>query len=575
MASLPATSRIKPPDTAARASLKSAEGGKPTTVASIRPPAVPGATAARTTTNIRHAAADNFLEEAAAASQASATNILSLPDAIEDEQRVADRPTTLSERLKMPSELPGADAPPLDLPPRDSPERDPAIDAQFPRMPPMTTRFRIEGGADQPALTLADLERISLENNPTIVQAAGDIDAAVGAAIQAGAYPNPVVGYEADTVGSAGTRNYQGVFVEQEIKTAGKLDLARSIANIDLMNRQQDLRKARAELLRKVRENYFAVQVARENLRYNGALVRFTNEVYRIQVEQLKGGQAAAYEPLQLRALGVQARGAFRVAENRYNSAWKQLAAALGEPDLPAAPLTGRVSFPYRPIDYDGALGFMLTHNSEMLSARNLEFQKRLNLRLAEVTPIPNINLYTAIQKDFTTPPVGRTTYNVQFGVPVPIFNRNRGGIQQARGELVRAAEEARRVRLDLTARLADAFEDYENNRILLEYYQEHVLPDLARVYRGIHERHQQESEQIIFNEIVVAQQQFQQAIATYITAMNGQWSAYAEIAALLQLEDLSQLPLAAAAPPVDALPEPAQVPPPETPLPNDEGQEL
>lgn len=473
--------------------------------------------------------------------------------------------STLSERLKMPIELPGADAPPLDLPPPDSEQRASSIEALFPGLPVLSTDFRIEGAADQRELSLANLEQLAIENNPTIVQAAADIEAAAGAAIQAGAYPNPVVGYEADTVGSAGTRNYQGMFLEQEIMTAGKLDLARSIANVGLMNRQQDLRKARADLFQKVRSNYFAVQVARENLRYCEALVRFTNEVYRVQVEQLKGGQAAAYEPMQLRALATQARGAFFQARNRYVSAWKQLAAAVGEPDLPATPLVGRVDLPYHPIDYEAALSQMLTTNSQMLAARNLEFQKRLGLRLAEVTPIPNINLYTAIQKDFTTPPVGRTTYNVQFGVPVPIFNRNRGGIQQSRGELVRAAEEVNRVRLQLTAELADAFERYENNRMLLDYYSRSILPDLARVYRGVYERHQQESDQVVFSDIIVIQQQLQQAIAAYVLAMSGQWDAYADVAALLQLEDLSLLPTVrdggdGGAMPLEALP-PAEEP--------------
>ncbi|MGQ0637422.1 MAG: TolC family protein, partial [Planctomycetaceae bacterium] len=473
--------------------------------------------------------------------------------------------STLSERLKSPAELPGADAPPLELPSMESEERGSAIDALFPGLPPLVAEFRVEGAADQPQLTLADLERLALDNNPTIVQASADIEAAAGAAIQAGAYPNPVVGYEADTVGSAGTRNYQGVFIEQEIKTAGKLDLARSIATVDLMNKQLGLRKSRADLLRKVRSNYFAALVARENLRYSTALVRFTNEVYRVQVEQLKGGQAAAYEPMQLRALAVQARGAFAQARNRYVSAWKQLAAALGEPDLPATALAGRVDLPYHPVDFEAAISHMLTYNSDMLAARNLEFQKRLELRLAEVIPIPNINLYTAIQKDFTTPPVSRTTYNVQLGVPVPIFNRNRGGIQQARGELVRASEEMNRVRLDLTAQLADAFERYETNRTLLEYYRDRILPDFARVYRGVYERHQQESDQVVFGDIIVAQQFLQTSIATYVVAMNAQWTAYADITALLQLEDLSQLPLAESGPSAVGL-EPLVLPPVDVP---------
>ncbi|HTI51275.1 MAG TPA: TolC family protein [Planctomycetaceae bacterium] len=192
----------------------------------------------------------------------------------------ADASSTLSERLKIPETLPGADAPPLVLPPDDPdhPElKTQAIEDLFPVMSRLEAGIRTEGAPDMPRFSLADLEQIALNNNPKITQAAADVEAAVGAAIQSGAYPNPTVGYEADTVGSAGTRNYQGMFFTQDIITAGKLELSRAIANVDLMNKQLALRKARAELLQKVRSGYFAVLVARENLKYSQGLVKFTD----------------------------------------------------------------------------------------------------------------------------------------------------------------------------------------------------------------------------------------------------------------------------------------------------------
>jgi cobalt-zinc-cadmium efflux system outer membrane protein len=495
-----------------------------------------------------------------------------------------EKRSTLSDRLRIPETLPGSEAPPLVLPPEDQdhPElRTQAIEDLFPVMMKLEAGIRTEGAPDMQRYSLADLEQIALNNNPKIAQAAADVEAAVGAAVQAGAYPNPMVGYEADTVGSAGTRNYQGVFFTQDIITAGKLELARAVANVTLMNKQLALRRARAELLQRVRAIYFAVLVARENLQYSHGLVKFTDEVFRIQVEQTKGGQTAAYEPMQLRALAVQSRNAFRQAVNNYNAAWKQLAASLGDPNLPSAILEGDGAQVGAPVDYEAALAYMLSNHTEILGARNLEFQARLNVRLAEVTPIPDVRVYSTFQHDFTTPPTGRTTYNLQLGVPVPIFNQNRGGIQRARGELVRAAEELNRARVDLSAQLAATFARYENNRIAMEYYRDHILPDLARVYRGVYERHQQGADQqgaqpVGFGDIIVAQQQLMTAISNYVAAMNEQWTAYADLAGLLQLEDLSRLPLAepaatsepVAVPPADQALEPPAEPAPPAELP-------
>ena len=74
-------------------------------------------------------------------------------------------------------------------------------------------------------LTLAQLEQIALERNPTLSQAAMRIESARGQCQQVGLYPNPVAGYVSEEMGSGGTAGKQGAFVSQEIVTGGKLNL--------------------------------------------------------------------------------------------------------------------------------------------------------------------------------------------------------------------------------------------------------------------------------------------------------------------------------------------------------------
>src|SRR5262245_25160004 len=79
------------------------------------------------------------------------------------------------------------------------------------------------------ALGLAELEQLALQRNPTLAQAAAQVEASRAKALQAGLYPNPRAGYQADQIGIAGTAGeLQGAFVQQEIVTAGKLRLGRA-----------------------------------------------------------------------------------------------------------------------------------------------------------------------------------------------------------------------------------------------------------------------------------------------------------------------------------------------------------
>jgi cobalt-zinc-cadmium efflux system outer membrane protein len=128
--------------------------------------------------------------------------------------------------------------------------------------------------------------------------------------------------------------------------------------------------------------------------------------------------------------------------------------------------------------------------------------------------------------------------------MPIPVFDRNKGNILTAQGFLIRATEEIPRVQNDLRSRLADAFERFETNRFQVGVSRDQILPDAVRTYRGTYERHAQESEVVGFADVVVAQQNLLSAVGTYITALNGQWAAFVDIAGLLQVESLKELSL-------------------------------
>ncbi len=172
----------------------------------------------------------------------------------------------------IPSGIPGATAPPLILPPVDEAhpqKRLTAIDILFPNPPPV---YEIATPADTQVVTLEQLEELAVNNNPTLVQARGNITVNRGSAIQAGVYPNPVIGYETDSFGSSNNRNYEGMSLQQTVKTAGKLTLQRTIANMDMMNAELQWRRTELDVRRQVRAGYYNVLVAQEANKINAAL---------------------------------------------------------------------------------------------------------------------------------------------------------------------------------------------------------------------------------------------------------------------------------------------------------------
>jgi outer membrane protein, heavy metal efflux system len=444
-------------------------------------------------------------------------------------------------RLRIPDDLPGADVAPLRLPPltpANQKEREAAIRKLFPPLPPLGPPLSSQPGPDGVPLSLGALQRMAQDANPALRQAMHEIEAARGSAIQAGLAPNPVFGFEADNVNQGSTAGEQGAFIQQTIKTAGKLKLAQAAASVNVLNAELALRRIQFEVASQVRNNYFAVLVAQETFRSAYALAGFTDEAYSIWTDQVFAQLAAPYEPLQLRVLSFQARGYLLQARNRYDSAWKQLAASVGNPSMPPTQLAGRVDAPTPVFKYQELLEHISARHTDILTAANSALKARYMLRLAQVTPIPDVHLQLVLQKDYTTHP-NNFTQNLQLGVPVPIFDRNQGEIHRAEAELARADLEGTRVRNDLAARLASAFERYENNRKLLEYYKLHMLPDQVMAFRGLYQQYELQADKVGFTALLQGQQNLGQTVTAYLTVLGDHWSSVVDLANLAQSEDL------------------------------------
>ncbi len=458
--------------------------------------------------------------------------------------------TSSKNRLQVSPDLPGAQEPPVRLPKftkENMAQREAILAKMYPPLPVMTADPVLGFNADGKPYTLSELQKIALTSSPKIKQAVALVAAARGSALQAGLYPNPDFGYEGDTMLTNGTAGYQGGYIQQTIVTASKLPTARQAALMEVRITELSLRKAETDLSREVRNGYFAVLVAEQNIRVSKALASLSAEVYETLIDQVKkGGFAAPYEPFQLRVLALQAFGQLVQAKNRRTSAWKQLTASMGVPGLPSSQLAGDINIPIPVYRYEECVKRVTLLHTSVGSAEFDLLKAQALLKLAQITPIPDVTVRVMLQKDFTAPP-NAASPSVQVGMPIPVWNRNQGNILQAESQMVSASEAKHKARNQLTSDLAEAFERYENNRVLLSYYRDQILPDQIRTYRGLFERFHLEvkiadAENLTFADVVNAQNILSASVVQYLQILGNMWISVVDIANLLQTDDLFQI---------------------------------
>jgi cobalt-zinc-cadmium efflux system outer membrane protein len=409
----------------------------------------------------------------------------------------------------------------------------------------------LPGPGGQP-YTLAQLQQLAAENSPTLIQAAADVEAARGRLDQAWAFPNPTVGYEADPSNDGSVAGVQGFFIDQTIRNSSKIRLQVESARQDLKDAELALRRARSDLATQVRTAYFALLVAREGVRVNRGLSQFAEAVYRVQVNLVAAGPSAPYEPATLRAQAYLARLAHKQAIETYALAWKQLVAAAGLRQLPLSEVAGRIDTAIPSYDYDVVLAHVLHNHTDVLTARNAIDRGRYNLKLAQITPLPDVDVRLAVLKEFALPPQ-KLVHTVQVGLPLPVWDLNKGNIHAAEAALVRATEEPHRVEITLTTNLATAYTTYRTNLEALDYYRTRVLPDQVIAYRGVFLRRNVDAT-VAFADLVTAQQALSTSVGAYLTVLGQVWTSAVTVADFLQTDDLFQLAHPLEVPPLPEL---------------------
>jgi cobalt-zinc-cadmium efflux system outer membrane protein len=466
--------------------------------------------------------------------------------------------------LKIPDTIPGSEAKWI------SKEEARHLERLYSDLEPLPEPPVPRPGPDGQPLALARLQEVAALNSPDLRQAAADVETARGNWIQARTYPNPTVGYESDLVGTGPAPGYQGIFIDQPIKTGGKLELAGAAALKDLQNAELALKRARSDLATRVRNAYFVHLVARETVRVNRGLSVLTDELYRRQVEYVaRAGQGSSYEPAYLRSLAYTSRLAYKQAIESYLYTWTQLVAVINLRHLPLTEVAGRVDRFVPCYHFEEVLAHALKYHTDLLTAANAIDKARFNLKLAQVTPwTQDLDLRVVVQKDFTTAPF-QVVHNINLGMPLSVWDQNKGNIIAAEGALMRAEEETHRVEVNLRNNLAAAFLNYRNNLIALQDYQQHILPDQIRALRGVEERRRIFGEFVpppppgapgalfgggpAFADLITAEQTLVTSVTTYLTLLGSLWSAVVSTADFLQTDDLFQL---AEPQPIPPLPE-------------------
>jgi len=323
-------------------------------------------------------------------------------------------------------------------------------------------------------LTLTDLEGIAIQNNPTMAAAAARIEAARGRQLQAGLYPNPIVGYHATEIRNLGTAGQQGGFISQRFITGGKRQLDQAIAGKDIDEEHFRFHAQEQRVLSDVRVRFYAALAAQQRLELTQELARLGDNLVEATETLLAGRLGTENDLLQAQIKADEAHILYDNARNQTVESGRRLAAAIGIPTMQMTPLAGELAGELSTIAWEECYRMVLGCNPELNAANTRMERASIAIQRARREPLPNVDLAVSVRHHNVTQ---SDVANVQVGVPIPIFNRNQGNIRSAEAAWMAAKNEVKRIELDLHDRLAVAYRRYANAAQQADRYSQRMVP--------------------------------------------------------------------------------------------------
>ena len=454
--------------------------------------------------------------------------------------------------LSAPAPLPPVDTPedrpmPADTEPSEieRAEDRPSPDGPLPSHSPniLSERFDAEPlpvdnvAASNAELTIDDLLGMASVNHPAICKAMAKVSAARGNYVQVGLPPNPVVGYSGQQIGSNGLAEQDGVFIEQEFVRGGKLRLNREVAAREVMRAERELWIVQQRVMTDVRQAYYHVAVAQRQLDLTEQLQRIAADARRSADALYNAKEVSKADVLQAELEVENTAILLQNARNRQQAAWRSLANVAAQPTLAPQRVVDNLNDGLSDDEWETTLSRLL-HESPELAAASAEVERaRWALERARAEPRPNVTVQGLINtRDNGIG--GKADGGLTVGLPVPLWNRNQGGIAQAQCELAAALREIERVRLGLQNRLAPVFERYANARNQVDRYRNRILP-AARESLELTQRSYQAGE-LGFLSLLTSQRTFFQTSLSYVEAIRELRLAEAEIDGLLLSDSLT-----------------------------------
>jgi cobalt-zinc-cadmium efflux system outer membrane protein len=293
-------------------------------------------------------------------------------------------------------------------------------------------------------LTLRDALALALQRNPDLAAFGKERSATEAALLQAGALPNPVLDVSGDNLrnarkaeaGDRGTTIRIGQLIELGGKRSARMRAAE--AGHELAN--WDYEAKRIEILSLVAQRFVDVLAVQQRQMLAEEALALARQVSDAVARRVQAGKVSPVEETKARLAQAGAEVELEQARREGSSARGTLGGLWADPSPRFAKAVGDLEKPLSLPPYE-LLAARVRNNPELARWAAEMSRRQAGVDAEKAKTIPDLTVTAGLTR-FSQ--FDDHAYSIGISVPLPLFNRNQGGILEASRRLDKASDELR-----------------------------------------------------------------------------------------------------------------------------------
>ena len=341
-------------------------------------------------------------------------------------------------------------------------------------------------------LSLPQALALALLRSPALEAFAYEVRAAEARVLQARALPNPELELEVEEYDRGGEGldpAEMAVVLGQRFELGGKRRWRTRRAEAEKEAAGWDYENKRVDVLASTAQRFVAVIAAQRRLELAKSTVGLAEETSRAVAERVKAGKEPPLQASKTTAELEMARIGVLEAENALDASRRALASAWGDEQPRFGTVEGdldRVTVPVPSLD---TLRARLPASPGLARwASELRLQ-RAELSAQKAARVPDLEAFVGLQRFEED---GTDSLAFGIGLPLPLFDRNRGNIAAAEYDLAKAEAERKAAKTTLLGELAGAHADLMSAHRRVLTLRSKVVPAMQEAFEAAREGYKQ-----------------------------------------------------------------------------------